>query len=74
MKSQRFEVEVEQGDVIMIVEGEYYEGVKSNDYDVPDDEPIIDIEHIWVGDQDISGLIEQCYIDSIEQEVFDKLK
>lgn len=74
MKPERFEIEVEQCDVTMIVEGDYYEGVKSNDYDVPDDEPYIEIEQIWVGDQDISGLIEQSYINSIEQEVFDKIQ
>lgn len=74
MKSERFEIEVEQCDVTMIVEGYYNAGVKSNDYDVPDDEPTIDIEYIWVGGQDIGGLIEQCIIDAIDQELYEKLK
>lgn len=50
MKIEKFELEIDYCDVIMVVEGYYYEGVKSNDYDVLDDEFILDIECIWVGD------------------------
>jgi hypothetical protein len=69
----RFELEVEYCDVNMIVEGDYHEGVKSNDYDVPDDEPMIDIEHIWVDSQDISGLITSEQLGQIEDEIYWKL-
>ena len=52
----------------------YDEGMKSNDYDVPNDEPSVDIEKIEIKGVDIYDLIEEWVLSEIVDKIIKNKK
>lgn len=50
----------------------YEEGMQSNDYDVPNDEPSIDIQSIKIKGVDIYDIIDEWVLDKIKETIINK--
>ena len=64
------ETETIEIDSISLEVSYYYEGgMQSNDYDVPNDEPSVDIEKIEVKGVDIYDIIDEWVLDKIKETI-----
>lgn len=70
---RRITTEVEYDDIIIEVEGDYYPGQRSDNYDVPDDYPYFVAEYFRVGGVDIGALLSANQEGSIIDMVMDRL-